>query len=298
MKFQLPSAVTRKVGRQILLTKKHSPTILFVGGIVGVVATTVTACRATLKAEEVFDRHAHMAEIIQAAYDKDENYTDKDRQKDQLHNYVQTTVKFTRLYGPSIILGAASITMLSKSHNILTKRNAGLTAAYAVLDAGFTEYRGRVVDELGEEKDREFRFGTREVTEITEDKNGPKKVKSKKFESASVYARVFEEFSTPCWENHGPSNLMFLQGQQKYANDLLRTRGHIFLNDIYDALGYDRTPEGSQVGWLFQKGVREDKVDFGIFSDEAALRLHSFITDREKAILLDFNVSGVIWPEI
>ncbi len=51
----VPTAVSKRVGRQILRGQKHSPTILFGVGVVGIIATTVTACRATLKLEEVLE---------------------------------------------------------------------------------------------------------------------------------------------------------------------------------------------------------------------------------------------------
>ena len=57
-------------------------------------------------------------------------------------------------------MGGLSIAALTRSHNILTKRNAALTAAYGALEKGFSEYRARVVEKYGEEEDRDFRYGT------------------------------------------------------------------------------------------------------------------------------------------
>ena len=52
MKF-IPVAISRKVAEQGLLAQKHSPTILFGAGVVSMMGSTVLACRATLKLDEV-----------------------------------------------------------------------------------------------------------------------------------------------------------------------------------------------------------------------------------------------------
>lgn len=297
MKFKMPSAVTRKVARQILITKKHSPSILFVGGVVGIVATTVTACRATLKLEELVDETQENLELARTM--KHSDYSEKDRQKDKTLIYVQATAKLIKLYGPSIILGGLSIAALTKSHSILTKRNAGLTAAYAILEKGFSDYRKRVVDEYGGDKDRELRFGSETSTVVVQDKNGSKKKKIKTVGDGggSIYSKLFDEYNQN-WSPQPEYNMLFLRGQQCYATDRLRAKGHLFLNEVYDLLGLERTPAGSQVGWLYNKGDGDGFVDFGVFNGEDMVHFHDFVTGREGSIWLDFNVDGVIWQKI
>lgn len=297
MKFQLPSSVTRTVARQLLVAQKNSPTILFVGGVAGVVATTVLACRATLRVEdEVLTPAQTMLET--ARTHQSPTYSEGDRRHDITLIYVKSAAKFCKLYGPSIVLGAVSIGMLTKSHNILTTRNAGLTAAYAALDKGFKDYRKRVVNEYGEEKDREFRFGTDERTIVTEDKNGPKKqiVKTAGDGGGSIYSKLFEDGNVN-WDVRPEYNVIFLRGMQHRANDRLRAKGHLFLNDVYRDLGFDDTPAGSQVGWLYN-GDGDGYVDFGIWDDASMERFHDFLIGREGAIWLDFNVDGPIWDRI
>jgi hypothetical protein len=51
----IPIAVTRTVSRQLLMTQKNAPTLLFGAGVVGMVGSTVLACRATLKMQDVID---------------------------------------------------------------------------------------------------------------------------------------------------------------------------------------------------------------------------------------------------
>jgi hypothetical protein len=202
-------------------------------------------------------------------------------------------MKIIRLYGPSIVVGGASIAALTRSHNILNERYAAVTAAYAALDKGFKEYRARVVDKYGEDQDREFRHGSREVEII--DEQGKKQLVTRVGDDGpSVYARFFDPLSTS-WSKEPEYNLLFLKCQQTYANDLLLARGHVFLNEVYDMIGVPRSKAGSVVGWIITPGNRTDNhIDFGIYNVEDD-KIRDFVNGREGSILLDFNVDGVIY---
>jgi len=287
----VPVAVTRALARNQLLLQKNSPQILFGVGIVGVVGSTVLACRATLKMDDVLDEAGEKLHIAKNLEHPD--YSERDRQKDVQVIRVQTAVKIVRLYAPAIIIGGASIACLTKSHQILSSRNAGLTAAYAALEKGFAEYRSRVVSKYGEEEDRNLRYGTREI-EI-EEKGKKKKLVRVGPGDPSVYARFFDG-SSPSWNKDPEYNLVFLKCQQNYANDLLHARGHVFLNEVYDMLGIPRSKAGTVVGWLL--GAGDDFVNFGIFDDTKNTRVRDFVNGFEGAILLDFNVDGIVYDRI
>ncbi len=66
-------------------------------------------------------------------------------------------------------------------------------------------------------------------------------------------------------------------------------RGYIFLNEIYEDLGFESTETGNVVGWLLGNG--DSHVDFGIFRGDQTI---DFVNGREATILLDFNVDGSI----
>ena len=286
-------AIGRQIARQALKVEKNSPAILFGAGLVGVVGSTVLACRATLKLEDVLDEGQE--KIKKAKTLEHREYSEKDRENDVRIITIQTGVKIVRLYTPSIVIGGASIAALVQSHNILTKRNVALTAAYAALEKGFAEYRQRVIDKYGEEEDRNFRYGTREV-EILED--GKKKTVTRVGDGIpSIYARFFDPLS-PEWNKEPEYNLIFLQCQQTYANDLLRARGHLFLNEVYDSLGIPRSKAGSVVGWIISNGqVADAHVDFGLWTNDDH-NVRDFVNGREGSILLDFNVDCVIYDKI
>ena len=286
MKY-IPSIVTSKVSRQILITQKHSPRIMFVVGIAGAITSTIMACRATLKLEEALDDLEYEVNGVKnRAFGTDEHY-----KKDLVYVYAKNAYSITRLYTPAIVVGATSVGLLTGSHVTLTRRNAGLTAAYAATQKAFDDYRDRVKDALGDEKERDIKHALTIADVIGED--GKKtKVQQTDPNNWSMYARFFDEYSTS-WQKNAELNRIFVQAQQNYANHILHAQGHLFLNEVYDMLGLPRTKAGQVVGWVTKNGG-DNYVDFGMF--EAANS--NFVNAWEKSVILDFNVDGVIYELI
>ena len=285
--------------------EKHSPEILMGVGVVGVVATTVTACRATMKLNDILDECVETRDKIKSVQENpayDDRYSDEDAQKDLTINYVQTGVKIAKLYAPSVALGVLSVGCLVGSHSVMQKRNAALSAAYLTVDKSFKEYKQRVIDRVGEEVEKEIRYGIKaeEVVETVTDEEGnettvTETVKMMDPNLYSDYARFFDEAS-PYWQKDPEYNLVFLKAQQQYANDLLRAKGRLFLNDVYDMLGIEKTKAGQIVGWVYdpENPNGDNFVDFGIY-DMSKERVRAFVNGYEATILLDFNVDGNIW---
>jgi len=294
----LKNVITSKVGRQLLHAQKHSPALLFGAGVVGVVTTVVLASRATLKIDEVLTSMENDKEIADnLAKENNPEYTEMDHQRDLVIIKTRGVMKIARMYAPAVGVGILSIAALTGSHVVLTRRNVALTAAYAALDRGFQDYRKRVVDAYGEDRDRELRYGTVSKEIVEETKQGPVTSVVKRHDPSgiSVYARFFDELNAN-WNRHTEYNLLFLRCQQNYLNDMLHARGHVFLNEAYDALGMDRSQAGAVVGWVLGKG-HDNYVDFGVFDGDNP-RARDFVNGREGAILLDFNVDGVIFDRI
>ena len=288
-----------------LKTIKHSPEILAGVGVVGVIASTVMACKATTKLSDILEESKDQLDQIKTvavdpAYA--DKYSEDDAKKDTTITYVQTGVKVAKLYAPSVILCAGSLGCLLASNNILKKRNAALSAAYMTVDKSFKEYRKRVADRFGEEVEKEIRYNIKaeEITKVDED--GNEVTETVKImdgtddpNSYSDYARFFDE-SCAAWQNDAEYNLTFLKAQQQYANDLLKARGRLFLNEVYRMLGIDETKAGQVVGWVYNPDnpTGDNFVDFGIYNMQRE-RVRAFVNGYEPNILLDFNVDGVIW---
>ena len=284
---------------------KHSPEILAGVGVVGVVGSLVLACKATTKLSDILeDSKEQLDKIKEVAADPayEEKYSQDDAKKDTTITYVQTAMKVTKLYAPSVILCASSLGCLLASNNILKKRNAALSAAYMTVDKSFKEYRKRVADRFGEEVEKEIRYNIKaeEITKVDEDGNEvTETVKvmdgTDDPNSYSDYARFFDE-SCAAWQNDAEYNLTFLKAQQQYANDLLKAKGRLFLNEVYRMLGIDETKAGQVVGWVYNPDnpTGDNFVDFGIYNMQRE-RVRAFVNGYEPNILLDFNVDGVIW---
>lgn len=300
MKF-IPASVATKLGRPLLHVQKNSPRVMFVAGVATALTSTVLACRATLKLSDALDEIEHLRDKAEILYDKGENdhYPEKDYRRDLTIIKVKSILKITKLYAPSAGLAMMSVGLLTGSHVTLSRRNASLTAAYASIDQAFQKYRERVSEQLGEEADRDFRYGTEKVEETVEGKDGKTKTivhTRASSDQPSLYARFFDE-TCDDWKRNPEYNRAFLHCQQSYFNDMLRARGHVFLNEVYDALGIPRSQAGAVVGWLLDK-EGDNYVDFGIFDDLTNPRVRDFVNGREYSILLDFNVDGVIYDKI
>ena len=299
------SGTIHKVGFQL---KKYSPEIFIAAGVIGVVASTIMACKSTTKVSKVIDDAKENLDIIHAGAEKGElggqEFTEDDAKKAVVAAYVHTGVEFAKLYGPSVVLGGLSLASILTSNNILRKRNVALAAAYATVDKSFKEYRGRVTDRFGEEIEREIRHGVqkKEVEKTVVNEDGSETVIKETVDvidreaavNCSPYAKFFDEAS-PCWEKDADYNLMFLKAEQSYANDLLKSRGYLFLNEVYRRLGIPETRAGQTVGWIYDEKnpIGDNYVDFGIFNytEEKA---RDFVNGYERCILLDFNVDGDI----
>lgn len=305
-KNEIMNTVSRSMHKIGFKLKKHSPEILIVAGAVGAVTSAVMACKATLKVNEVIDEAKDTIDAIHEAVEVGENkagtvYTEEDGKKDLSLTYLQTGVKLAKLYGPAVILGTLSITAMVSSSVILKKRNVALMAAYTTLDKGFKEYRGRVIERFGKDLDRELRYNikAKEVEETVVNEDGSTETVKKTVNvvdptSISDYAVIYDDGCTG-WSKDPELNKFFLKSQERYANDRLKAKGHLFLNEVYDMLGVPRTKAGQIVGWVYdEKHPNGDNfVDFGMF-DIHDDRKRDFINGYERNIVLDFNVDGPI----
>lgn len=307
MKTNILNNVNRALNKVKFNARKHSPEILIVTGIVGVVASGIMACKATTKVGKIAEEHKTNVDTVHEAVEKgvtkaQESYNEEDAKKDLTIIYAQTGLKYVKLYAPAVILGALSLTAIITSNNILRKRNVALAAAYTAIDRSFKEYRGRVVERFGKEIDKELRYNikAKEIEETVIDENGKEKTEKKTISVIdpnmySDYARIFDDGCTG-WSKNPEYNLMFLKQQQAYANTLLKNNGYLFLNEVYDMLGIPRTKAGQVVGWVYDEKnpIGDNFVDFGIY-DIYNEKARDFVNGYERSIVLDFNVDGNVW---
>ncbi len=109
--------------------------------------------------------------------------------------------------------------------------------------------------------------------------------------NVSQYAKIFDDTCVG-WTNDSEYNMLFLKTQQNYCNSLLKVKGHLFLNEVYDILGIARTKAGEVVGWVYDEKnpIGDNVVDFGLMHDYN----YDFINGYNYTAILDFNVDGNI----
>lgn len=286
-------SIKRNLNVALFKVKKHSPEILVVTGCAGTVIGTVMACKETLRLEEVIDETKSNIEAAKALN------TD-DSKKEVTKAYLGGAGNIVKLYAPSVIVSGLSIGMIFSSNNIMRKRNAAAAAAYATVDSMFRKYRAAVVDKYGAEVDEEMRYGLKKETieEVVTDSKGKSKVVKKQVITADIddvsdYAKWFDETCIG-WDKDPEYNLMFLRGVEKMCNNKLIANGYLFLNDVYEALGIERTWAGQYAGWVYDPDdpMGDNRVDFKIYENKE--RKRAFVNGIEPCILLDFNIDGDI----
>lgn len=286
--MQVPALVAKNAARSLVIAKRESPHIFFGLGIVGTVVSTVLACKATLKLEEVVDGTKMDLDKVKALRVSGELSTEREYNEALGRVYAKSMQRLVKLYGPSVVLGAVSIGSLTGAHVQMSRRNAAVTAAFAAISKSFDQYRAEVAAEIGEDRERELHAGI--TTEKVKGEDGKTKLAKVADPSQTHLYRRFFDDSNINWQKDSESNRTFLTVQQTYLNHRLHAYGHVFLNEVYDALGLERSKAGAMVGWVIDGPNSDNFIDFGLFEVDNIRA----INNMERTFLLDFNVDGPI----
>ena len=248
-KFKAPKKIRMAATKAKTKVKSNDAEILIVAGIIGVIGSTVMACRATTKACDILDEAKENLESVHKVADDAElcekhGYTPEVRKKDVALIYAQTGMKLMACYAPAVIIGGFSIAGILTSHNIMRKRNAAITAAFTATSKAFKEYRGRVVERFGADVDKELRYNikAKKIEETITDEDGKtKKVKKTvgvvDTNAATDYTQfVIDSSMVSWWSDNLDYMMLYLKSEQQYATDKLRACKHIFLNEILERL--------------------------------------------------------------
>jgi hypothetical protein len=296
MSFSNTAMIVAKKGE--FFFKKNGPSIMTYVGVGGFVATVGLAIRATTKMDEVAPKLRQQVEEVKLTA-LDEGTAKKEYSENLARVYFDIAKQAAKIYGPTFATGTVSILLVLGGHGMMVKRQAQMAALYTAVDASYKAYRARVREELGAEKELDLyrRPPMRAVDEIGEDGEPVEGSDTTMIDpdgvNASPYARFFDESSVN-WRKTPEYNFMFLKSQEKWANDRLTAVGYLFLNEVYEALGLERSQTGQIVGWLKKKtGDNDGFVSFGIenIHDDNS---RAFVNGYENVVMLDFNVDGPI----
>ena len=302
-------------GQKITLTlRKHSPEILVVSGVIGLVAAGVLACKETTHLDEVLakgekrsnelaDKMNRLDDIVDHLPEEEKDdyrLSEQEEKKEIATMWIKNAFDVAKLYAPSVALAVFSTAAILGGFGILKKREAALSLAFAEMSAAYVELKRRIKDSVGEEKADEIINGLKkELKEVVKD-DGTVVVEEVATASPinDPYTFRWDEETTResgayrkgCIED----NEAFLKGVQAALNNKLRNlTGYIFLNEVLEALGLPITKAGQEVGWVmnpYDGYEGDDYIDFGIEEvDEldANLRL-------TRRYILHFNCDGYI----
>lgn len=281
-----------------IVLRQKLPQILVYGGCVGVVIGGVKACCDSMAMPELLDDHKERVEKVHKNHQDEPD--SKEEKRELVTAYATTGAEIVKLYAVSVSIEAVSIISILAGNNVLRKRNLALAAACSEITASFNTYRGKVVEKYGQAADDELRFGITQakIEETVVDEDGKTKKVKKTVDVMnglpSDYARYFAHGEARGWEQNDNYNELFLKGQQNAANHILYTNKILFLNDIYDMLGIDRSISGQAVGWIMDEDSEESDCHVDLRFRKVYRESADAENGYESVWLIDPNVDGPI----
>lgn len=280
---------------------QNAPTILFATGFVSTVAAGVLAAINTPKfAKKVENRKKLLSEIKKAVAEgkksDGEVYTEADAKADIRLINLRFAMDSVKAYGISLVLTGAGGILIGAGNNIQCKRLAEMSAAYATLASSFKKYSDGVIERFGEKVDGDLRIGfnpDKIEAPSEEKKEGVVERKySDMYKVYSEYARIYDS-SNIHFKNQPVYNQVFLDCCEREANDKLRIKKFLYLNEVYDMLGFEPTEAGQIVGWMYDDHRKDGYVTFNHRNQnyESSCR---FMDGECPEVILDFNVDGPI----
>lgn len=305
MKFKINS---RSFRRLKIKAVKASPTLLIVGSAVAGVAATVTACRSTIKAIDIYNDHKINREKIEEVWEDaqtGESYAREYTEDDYHHDVRQSNLKLCgnmlKTYALPISLSLVSISMGFGSHMMMRKQVATLTGSVISLSEALKQYRNNVIERYGKDIDNELSNNIKEI-EIEDPETGEKKKVKKSIDNKNPYSfwygpEYIDKHGQRCkniyWTNDAQYNLQQLTVFLSHVNELLKTKEILFINDVLDIFGFPKTEIGATNGWIYDPSDYRSScyIDFGIDKDAIIKKYRQGITEP---ILITLNPDGYI----
>lgn len=229
--------VTKFIKNAQFLLSKHSPEILTGLGIAGMVTTTILSVKATPKAMKICE-----VERLNRVNEYEEEPTKLE--------YVKACWK---CYIPAAVTGTVSIACLIGASSVNVRRNTALATAYKLSETALTEYREKVVETIGEKKEKTI-------------KEAIAKDKIEKDPVTQQNIIVTDKGDTLCYDElFGRYFKSDIDKLKKIENDLsfrMRNEDYISLNEFYYEVGLDSVKAGDLIGWNINRCPKGIELDF------------------------------------
>lgn len=257
--------------------KKHSPAIFTGIGVVGLGATAYLAYKSRDKVEEVVEKI------------EEKNAMGEEVNKVEVARDIAEAV-----YQP-VVMGAVSITCIIMAHRIQHKRILTLAGALAVEQTRNVMFEDKYKKKHGEEEYRKFITPTEEVEVITTDKKGKEKitVEEVKKDVDRTIGQWYDESSEYASDDH-TYNLAMIDAVNERMQTRLFQRGTLTLNEVREALGFERIRAGALLGWTSSDSFDIDRVvtNLGKEDEGEALEQIWVTWTRPRYIYEEIDLNG------
>ena len=224
----------------------NAPEIMIGFGLAGMLTSTIMAVKATPKAMAIIE--------------EEEDYLNRELTK------IEKAKLVWKPYVPAALGYCASTALIIGANNVNSKRSAMFAGAYKLSEQTLATYRDKVIETIGEEKEREI-----------SDKVARDKVKEARQTSYHANEVIYGTGQCLCYD---PISGRYFNSDmdkiRKIENDLnyrLMKENMISLNEFYTELGMECTDMGFKYGWNIDEGLIE-------------VRFTSTITDDNKLCLV------------
>ena len=207
--------------------RSNSTTLLSSLAALGTIATAILAGKASYTSAQVIMR-------------KEESLG---REQDPLTLSEKTKLVWT-LYIPAVVSGTVTVASIASAAHISANKTAALATAYSISDRAFSEYKAKVVEQLGARKEEKIR------DDVAEDrvKNNPP--------SASQLI-ISDTSKVLCCElytgRYFHSDMETIRKAQNDINSIVVNELYATLNDFYDLVDLGRTAVSETMGWNSDK---------------------------------------------
>lgn len=238
-----------------LQSSKHAPAILTGAAVVGVIATAVLTARATSKALELLE---------------------EERRRNEPEGYFPEWTDYIRIvwrpYLPAGIVCVTSIACIIGANSIHAHRTAALLGAYSMIDTAFEEYKDKVVEVVGKNKEQQVR------DDIAQDKLIASPIETKQVFITGDGDMLCYDAST---DRYFQSNVEKLRQVQNDLNQRLLNEMWVSLNVFYTMIGLGETSLGEDLGWSTDNFV---ELDFSarLTTDNRPCIVMSFQTEPKE----------------
>ena len=290
--------LSKLAGDILLTTKKYSPEIKFVIGVVSLGAALYTTHKAALKSQEIVEKRkkgldsvAEAKQMVKDGEIEPEEYTEADVKSDIRKVNVDYVIDLGKNYALPALFTGIAVGCFAGAVCDYKNLFLGMGAAYNALTIKYNDEMKFFKEQLGEEKFNEMKegFKTEQIKKAQSTGLTDPADKQTARSKCNPYSRFFDELNG-AWRDDPEYNKMWLLGKENMLEERLHRNGHLFLNDAYEELGYPPTDAGRIMGWISKNPDGTlNHVDFGIFNvhDEAS---RWFVNGLEPIFLIDFNV--------